>query len=1262
MADTETLEEKKLSPLAMRDLIEEMAIKEMLGPAGGEEEEVDERIRDRYLIGILAPRQSESGEWGAATVDSRGAAFVQEDGEGYDEDDADEPGDLPPGDELAIEGIGNGSASGDDGPTERSAPQAKAIFPSSIGMSFCVDLEATELCVTPKFGWYDRVASEVLTTKKDRPKRVWKRMPGGGKPVTVPLVEGKFEPISVDEEFPAAVVQGIIRKRANHWSVTLFLVNGGIDPPPKTPNRERTWMFQCEMEVAAADGSAIFHKRLSRIELPGTDDAFKRENDSLGMLYRRHVEFVVGHGVGVHADVAESGLSDRVAKQNPLQAGSLRHKATRLSTRVVPSYEVPKTTPPTVADAGQNPAFAKLDGLVLDMKSLCEANQSSLPAMMQPLLEAYQDWIAGERAKIADPGEGLDDYKDAAETSMQNCEKTLGRIKEGIDLVASDAQVCEAFRFMNHSMWLQRTRSIFSEDVRRGKDIDYNDVDIPVNRSWYPFQLAFILLNLPGVAKLDHPDRSDSEEAMADLLWFPTGGGKTEAYLGLTAFTIGIRRLQGVIAGRSGEDGVAVLMRYTLRLLTLQQFQRATALICACEIIRREAEVKKDWRWGATPFRIGLWVGAASTPNRTSHSEEALKLAVGAGAGRRLGAVGGSGSPHQLTNCPWCGSKIDFTTRHYQVETEKKGRGRTFVYCGDKFGQCVFSRRQSQKHDDEGIPILVVDEEIYRKLPSLLIATVDKFAQMPWKGETQMLFGQVDGFCERHGFRSPEVDDASRHPASKDGRFPSAKSVPADPLRPPDLIIQDELHLISGPLGTLVGLYETAIDKLCSWEVDGKTVRPKLIASTATIRQAKEQVHALFMRDTNVFPPSGLDVADNFFSLQRPSTVKTPGRKYLGICAPGRRLKLALIRAYVAFLASAQVLFEENGEDADPWMTLVGYFNSLRELGGMRRLVDDDVRTRLGKMDERGLRRRILYSPDSVKELTSRLGSTAIPETLDLLENIFDPIQEQKRKEAGKTGKRFKDLKARPLDVLLATNMISVGVDVPRLGLMVCSGQPKTTSEYIQATSRIGRRHPGLVITVYNWARPRDLSHYETFEHYHATFYQHVEALSVTPFSEGSTQRGLSALLVSLLRLRGFDFNKNETAMRMATESQNAVVKEVIQWIVDRARLVADDATARRVEADLNVKVTFWKNRAASLSGGSRLGYEGKKDSETIGLLQKPGIESWDEFTCLNSLRDVEPTSFLIMNDHNLDEIDDFVAFPIVASSTDGNEDDNSNE
>jgi hypothetical protein len=569
------------------------------------------------------------------------------------------------------------------------------------------------------------------------------------------------------------------------------------------------------------------------------------------------------------------------------------------------------------------------------------------------------------------------------------------------------------------------------------------------------------------VTKFDHSERGVGPEALADLLFFPTGGGKTEAYLGLSAYTMALRRLQGTIAGRVGDEGVAVLMRYTLRLLTIQQFQRATALICACESIRRKALEHGDARWGKTPFRIGLWVGRRTTPNRTDDAVEAIKQARG---NQFVG--GGIGTPYQLTACPWCGSAIE-AGKHLDAQPYPHGAGRTLTYCGDKFGQCLFSKRQAA---NEGLPVVVVDEEIYRRLPTLLIATVDKFAQMPWKGEVQMLFGQVNGICDRHGFKSPEIEDSTFHAKSKFG-LPSAKLQEHPALRPPDLIIQDELHLISGPLGTLVGLYETAIDKLCTWEVNGKPVRPKLIASTATIKNADVQVRSLFLRTVNIFPPPGLDVRDNFFSVQREPTEQEFGRRYLGICAPGRRLKAALIRVYVAYLCSAQSLYEKYGKRVDPWMTLVGYFNSMRELGGMRRLVDDDVFSRCRKQDRRGLAKRF-FNGDYLAELTSRMRSEDIPQILDRLEAGFDPELEGKRKEAFKT-KDYKNIPKKPLDVLLATNMISVGVDVKRLGLMVVAGQPKATAEYIQATSRVGRTFPGLVCTVFNWARPRDLSHYE---------------------------------------------------------------------------------------------------------------------------------------------------------------------------------------
>jgi len=1186
-----------VSPLQLRDELETMVLKELLGPGSGEEE-IIESPGTRYFVGVLAPRKrSRRGNHS----DSAPVTPTQP----APEEDEETEGEILDGDELAL----GGRDTAQDGTTELAPAQDKALIPSSLGLTFSVDLEAKELKVTASWGQYIRQPSEYLVSEKTgNPRRIWKRYPRGGTH-RFKLKEGHVHPVAIDPICPEVVVQGIVRPRSDHWSVTLFLVNDQQEPGML---RDTAWVFQPELVVQAVDDSPALQKKVSPIDLAGTDPTVKAENETLAMIYRRQVEFAVGHGVSVHVDVSPDPS-----------------RAVRVRTKVVPSYEVPKTTPPKPEDADSNPAFAKLTGLVLDMKLLAETNVKQYRPKLKPIVEAYQQWIDREEKKITDPAEGLAPYKQAAQQTITRCRETLKRIQVGLDLIDKDEQAAQAFQFMNRAMWLQRTHSIFAERVRRGDEKpDFAEIDIPDNRSWYPFQLALILLNLPGVTKFDHPERSESPNALADLLWFPTGGGKTEAYLGLTAYTLALRRLQGTVEGRSGENGIAVLMRYTLRLLTIQQFQRAAALICACEDIRRNALATGDARWGKSPFRLGLWVGGSTTPNWNVDSDEAVKAAHG--GKRHSGAVGGVGSPHQLTNCPWCGTKID-PGKHIKVEKYNEGACRTLIYCGAKFGQCKFSQKESP---GEGLPVMVVDEEIYRRLPSVLITTVDKFAQMPWNGAVQMLFGQVEGICERHGYRSPEIDDKDSHP--RKDNLPSAKTIPANPLRPPDLIIQDELHLISGPLGTLVGLYETAIDYLCTWEVGGKKVRPKVVASTATIRRAGDQVHGLFLRKLNIFPPTGLEIGDNFFSLQRKSDEKTPGRKYMGICAPGRRLKAALIRVYLAFLSAGQVLFDKYGLGADPWMTLVGYFNSLRELGGMKRLVDDDVRTRLRKMVERGLANRTLYTPDTVKELTSRLRSTAIPETLDLLESRFDPaiLEDIKNRKQGG------EFIPRPLDVLLATNMISVGVDVPRLGLMVVAGQPKTTAEYIQATSRVGRKHPGLVCTVYNWARPRDLSHYETFEHYHATFYKHVEALSVTPFSAGATYRGLSALLVSLIRLPGFEFNANDKAMLMATQRGHQYVNDAIDAITRRAELVAGVEIAEEVKQQLKRKMDLWQKRAQRMVQGSHLGYETKKDGATIGLLRKPSIEQWDEFTCLNSLRDVEPTANLILDDHNLDDDD----------------------
>jgi hypothetical protein len=1036
------------SQFQLRAELEKMVVGDLLGPAGGESEELTERtVRDRYLVGVLAPSRS-------ANAAAKPAV---------DEEEDEEVPLIP--DELS-EG---GSDTADDGKTDADTPITQAHLPSSFGMSFCVDGEAKSIKVSATWGQYKREKREDLQDRKGNPLKVWQRYTRGGS-ISILLKDGPVKVKAPDPEFSDIYIKGQVRKRSTHFIVTLFLVNAQEELRPK----DEFHMFQPKLLASGENGQAIFCKRTT---INTNDDL---EDRLMAMQYRHQVEFAVGHGVSVHAEVAADSPD----------------KATSIETVIIPTCEVPRTSPPTEKDADENPAFGKLSGLILDMKVLAESDSKKLPKQLEPLLLAYRDWIGREETKLKDPQAGLSLFGDAGGVAIDNCRLTLKRIEEGLTLLTKDTKACDAFKFMNKAMWLQRTHSIYSERVRRGEQPDFEkDVDEEKNRSWRPFQIAFILLNLPGVTKLDHSERGVGPEALADLLFFPTGGGKTEAYLGLSAYTMALRRLQGTVAGRSGDEGVAVLMRYTLRLLTIQQFQRATALVCACESIRRNALENNDARWGKTPFRIGLWVGRRTTPNRTDDAVEAIKQARG---NQYLG--GGIGTPYQLTACPWCGSAIE-AGKDLAAQPYPHGSARTLTYCGDKNGLCLFSTRQAA---NEGLPVVVVDEEIYRRLPSLLIATVDKFAQMPWKGEVQMLFGQVNGYCDRHGFKSPEIEDSSSHPKSKFG-LPAAKTLEHGPLRPPDLIIQDELHLISGPLGTLVGLYETAIDKLCTWEVNGKKVRPKVIASTATIKNADVQVRSLFQRTVNIFPPQGLDVRDNFFSVQREPTEKEFGRRYLGICAPGRRLKAALIRVYVAYLCSAQSLYEKFGKQIDPWMTLVGYFNSMRELGGMRRLVDDDVFSRCRKQDRRGLAKRF-FSGEYLAELTSRMRSEDIPQILDRLEGGFDPEMDEKRKEAFKT-KNYKNIAKKPLDVLLATNMISVGVDVKRLGLMVVAGQPKATAEYIQATSRVGRSFPGLVCTVFNWARPRDLSHYETFEHYHATFYKHVEPLSVTPFSPGALQR-----------------------------------------------------------------------------------------------------------------------------------------------------------
>lgn len=1203
----------------VRELLQLAVKDDLLGPVNGPDEQIlDMSVRDRYLVGRLAPLDAteKGGDFG---IDGSG-------------DEEEVPEELvvkaQPG---KVTSSVNGVKPEPDVSEEIDAASNQSLIPSSMGFTFCVSGNAKSIELQANWGRYERYYEHDLYKEHTDPKtgekklgakvKVWQRIPCGGVS-NLNLETGAIKPFAIDKENPAVVLQGTVRKPNENGDVlvTVFLVNTQTEPES---NRDTAWVFQPEISATSNKESAnkdVFRKR-PVLKSDGED----LERESLEMIYRKQVEFATGHGIAVHANVSKTDVE----------------RATKVKTVVMPEYEVPVTEVPGQRD-GDRPALKKMmsDGY-LNMMNLAKMTREELVIALTQMTADYTAWIEEQKQRI---GDDVVEHDDAALRAINSCNEINARLKEGISVLADpeNDNALQAFRFANLAMAKQRVQSIYAHKRRSDKNITVEKInEDPKNYSWRSFQLAFLLLSIPALANPEHQDRTESSDSFADLLWFPTGGGKTEAYLGVAAFTMSIRRFQGNLGDFDSSRGLAVIMRYTLRLLTLQQFQRATALICAMEVIRREALAIGDISLGEVPFTIGLWVGNKVSPGTTSDSAKAIKDIRDP---EKFNA--GSSSPAQLTNCPWCGEEID-PGKHIEVNTDKL---QTVIYCGDKKARCEFSKGKSANQVHPGIPALVVDEEMYHRPPSMMIATVDKFAMMAWRGEVRNLFGKATLECDRHGLIWPDANSCNGN-HSKSRNEPITKVKVISELRPPDLIIQDEFHLISGPLGTMVGLYETAVDELCSWGLNGQKVRPKIIASTATVRKAKQQVSGVFNRQVAVFPPHGLDIEDNFFSVQRPIK-EHYGRRYMGVCSPGSARPAVLIRVYTAFLTASQALFDRFGQVADPYMTSVGYFNSLRELGGMKRLAEDDVQTRsyrvqMSLVDRPGLEQR---SVNNIRELTSRVSSQDIPKYLDQLEvkfkAEFDPAE-------GKYVTKWDEGDSRAIDIVLATNMLSVGVDVNRLGVMAVNGQPKSTAEYIQATSRVGRSFPGLVCTVLTWSRPRDLSHYETFEHYHATFYKHVEAQSVTPFSPRAMDRGLTGSMLSLMRLSDDKLNPNDGAASLKQTSAD-VVKSTIKTISDRVHLVEEKSEAQNLAAaSIKQRIDDWVKETNT--PGRTVAYEKKGENvdSKVKLISSPGINEWGRFTVPMSMREVEPGVKLQMNIQKLDDGPSWKP-PVKKENTDG--------
>lgn len=861
----------------------------------------------------------------------------------------------------------------------------------------------------------------------------------------------------------------------NNYKITATIVNNNTSPNSSYVELSKLTFFQPKL-IVKNPVLGKFCELFQRVTYLNDE-----ETQELELLYHDIKNYSIGHGCATNWSFSEDGSVNEIEMQ------------------IIPEQAVLQMKP-----------SESISGDFLSMKYLAEIDYDDLAKGIKQLCDNYKTWISKLEIELNNIDVQL---KKCAKNNIAKCKSICERLSRTIELF-KDKDVLRAFKYANKAMYLQRKHTV--------KNIKESDIN------WYPFQLAFFLIE---IAPIVNP--MCEQRKIVDLLWFPTGGGKTEAYLGIAAFTIFYRRICALNKGEK-DIGVAVFMRYTLRLLSLQQFERASAMICAAEIIRKGENL------GDNHFGIALWAGSALTPNTLKEADEYLH-----------GKTANCSNPVQVKKCPWCGALLNES--NYSVETTES---RMYISCTNE--DCDF-------HDE--LPIHLIDEDIYKHKPSFVIGTIDKFAQIAFKDEAGELLG-------------------------------------VDLPNPPDLIIQDELHLISGPLGTITGIYEAAITKLC--EKNG--IKPKIIASTATIRNAENQIKALYGMDYDQFPPQGLNIKDSFFA-ELSSRDKKAERDYIGVFSAGTSRAVTFTRTAAAILFASRYLIDcgYSEEVIDSFWTQTGYFNTLKELGSALSRIVDAVQDRFVYLKESKFKNKYIINGTTNRycrnyELTSRKNSNDLGNAIQ--NQLIIPYK--------------KDNSTNPYDFIVASNMISVGVDVPRLNTMVVVGQPIKSSEYIQSTSRVGRRTPGLVYTIYQPVFSRDRSHYEQFNLYHSCLYKYVEASSLTPFADRARDRALQALYVILCRYFVPSLRKNEDAKNFRANLKELDI--VRKYIYDYVAIVDPDELDN-VKDEIKEIETEWETNAKSNT--KLIYFRAYNDTNT---LFKEDIKEGNRFRMMNSMRSVEPT------------------------------------
>jgi hypothetical protein len=1006
-----------------------------------------------------------------------------------------------------------------DGGVALSQPRRRFVPPSSVGFSFFVAGDVIELQVIPRAVCYELEATRQPDGRYS--SETWHRRVLGSEDSEARTVHQPKQTASAtwrENLFDKRAELFVLwRPQASGWLVTISLSNtqkladqGGSNKPKDIIEENTRALLEVELECIVHQGSVGPYPRADFHLLSD-------EEQELELRYRDQVIYAIGHGAAV----------DWTRGQE---------RVTRIRAEFLPKVEVPRVDP----DAGGSERQA----LEIDYLAGLPGHRQEACAALSRFVAGYHGWVEQQAQRI----EGLTThYRSPAEHVVTRMRRAVERMRRGVALLREDDSAALAFGLANQAMFNQMRRP-GSDSVAHGK--------ASKPPQWRPFQLAFLLLTLESAINEDAEDRD-----LLDLIWFPTGGGKTEAYLGLMAFVIWWRRLKYKDSG----GGTTVLMRYTLRLLTKDQFRRAARLICAMELIRRAQESTL----GREPVSLGLWVGGASSPNSYAEAVVVLQDAIDDGQTRPPSLL-------VLESCPWCGAafrsdrNFDAGERHFRFRCTHPA--------------CAFGSQPGGV-----LPCNIVDEALYAQPPTLLLATIDKFARLAWEERTTAFFGLGGN-------------------------------------RPPELIIQDELHLISSALGSIAGLYEAGLESALRM----RRMAPKYIASTATIRMAAEQVQRLYGREAAIFPPPGLDAKDSYFARTVAPTKEHPGRLYVGYLAPARDRQHCLAPLAAALLAAPEALFDDAAAAdretlLDAWWTLLVYHGSLKSVGVSRnalREIEEWIgilqqewvaQHRAGDMasdgteqptPERAAARWRAQLAERTTQLTSHMSAD---ENAHSFERLAKPRQDQDA-----------------LDLALATNMVSVGLDVSRLALMVINGQPLTTAEYIQASSRVGRGEtPGIVIANYYRDQARSLSHYESFRAYHQAFYRFVEPTSVTPYTYQARLRALHAALV--IAARHGDDHLTANARAQAFDPERPETAKLLEILMQRCR-AADPGRGEETTAHLRRLAQQWLEAAQRATEQKQgLIYSGSnRDRRGLPLLYSHTDSVTGEWVTLHNMRNVE--------------------------------------